>query len=101
MKLLLCVSLVMSSIGLLVEGNMSGAPAAACDGLSLNPIAHGAQPQTSAVPYAINLMPFYSNGSFTYYPGMTYTCKLRISMCTESSILLVLKVACRYRIACS
>ncbi len=81
MKLLLCVSLVMSSIGLFVEGNIIGAPAAACDGLAPNPTAHAAQPQTSAVPYAINLMPFYSNGSFTYYPGMTYTCKLKISMC--------------------
>lgn len=90
MKLLICVSLVMSSIGLLVEGNMLGAPAGACDSLSPNPTAHGAQPQTSDVPYTISLMPFYNanDSSFTYYPGRTYTCKLRIS-CTESSVLLV------------
>ncbi|XP_064406781.1 defense protein l(2)34Fc-like [Halichondria panicea] len=75
MKLLICVSLVMSSIGLLVEGNMLGAPAGACDSLSPNPTAHGAQPQTSDVPYTISLMPFYNanDSSFTYYPGRTYT----------------------------
>ncbi|XP_064384961.1 defense protein l(2)34Fc-like [Halichondria panicea] len=75
MKLLICVSLVMSSIGLLVEGNMIGAPAGACDTLSPNPTAHGAQPQTSDVPYTISLMPFYnaSDSSFTFYPGRTYT----------------------------
>ncbi|XP_064406796.1 putative defense protein 3 [Halichondria panicea] len=72
MKLLIGVSLVMSSIGLLVEGYSSGAPAGACD--SLSPI-HLAQPQASDVPYAISLMPFYnaSDNSFTFYLGRTYT----------------------------
>ncbi len=90
MKLLICVSLVMSSIGLLVEGFSGGAPVQACDTLSPNPTMHGAPAQISAVPYAISLMPFYnaSDNSFTFYPGRTYTCKLRTS-CTESSFLLV------------
>ncbi|XP_064406783.1 defense protein l(2)34Fc-like [Halichondria panicea] len=76
MKLLICVSLVMSSIGLLVEGLSTGAPAAACDSLSPDPTAHLAQPQTTSdVPYTISLMPFYnaSDNTFTFYPGMTYT----------------------------
>ncbi len=69
---------------------MLGAPAGACDSLSPNPTAHGAQPQTSDVPYTISLMPFYnaSDNTFTFYPGRTYISKLRIS-CTESSVLLV------------
>ena len=62
---------------MLVEGLSGGAPSGACDTLSPNPMpaAHGADPQTSTVPYSIDISAFMENGTFTYYPGQTYTCE--------------------------
>ena len=67
------IFLVAASIFSTVECFPSGPPAAACATLSPNPTVHGAQPQTSPVPYAINLSALDDgNGGFSYEPGMTY-----------------------------
>ncbi len=76
MKVVLCIAMLVSSLVLMVEGNGSGAPAAACDTLSPQQAAHqNAAAQTAPNPYSINLSPFYNNGSLYYTPGQTYTCK--------------------------
>ena len=54
----------------------SGAPQGACVTLSPDPNQHGSQPQTSPVPYSIDLSPFDDGaGGYQYTPGNTYTCK--------------------------
>ena len=61
-----------------IESLPGGAPAGACDTLTplLNPAGHAQPPQTTTVPYMINLTPFNNSGSWEYNPGNTYTCKL-------------------------
>ena len=50
----------------------TGAPSSACD--TLTP--QHTTPQTSAVPYVINMDQFSDgNGGFRYTPGQTYTCE--------------------------
>jgi hypothetical protein len=59
------------------EGFPSGAPPGACSSLSPNPFAHGAPPQTSAVPYEVDLSAFDDgSGTLSYIPGQTV-----LSMC--------------------
>ena len=56
----------------------TGAPVAACDTLTPNPIGHRGLTQNSTVPYAIDLDPFRTqadNESLQYTPGKTYTRK--------------------------
>ena len=75
--LLLCVALLQASLYQQASSLSSGAPPQACDTLSPNPTQHGAQPQTSTVPYSIDLDQFCYNGTYSYTPGATYTgCKL-------------------------
>ena len=61
-----------------IESRPEGAPAAACDTLApfQNPAGHADPPQTTIVPYMINLIPFNNSGTWEYNPGNTYTCKL-------------------------
>ena len=55
-----------------------GPPFAACTTLSPNPTFHGAPPQTSPVPYEVDLTSLLdSTGGFSYEPGVTYA---RMSM---------------------
>ena len=54
-----------------VTGFPSGAPLAACSTISPDPSAHGANPQTSAVPYTVNISSL-ANG---YVPGQSYASK--------------------------
>ena len=77
--LLLGVALLASLYGPQQVSSFSmGAPIDACDTLSPNPTRHGAQPQTTEVPYIIDLSPFDDNGTLEYSPGQTYTCKLEL-----------------------
>ena len=51
----------------------SGAPSTACSTLSPDPLFHGAQPQTSAVPYEVDLSAFDDGtGALSYVPGQTF-----------------------------
>ena len=61
-----------------IESFPSGAPIMACDTLTpiINQAGHARPPQTTAVPYMINLTPFNDSGTLEYNPGRTYTCKL-------------------------
>ena len=78
--LLLCVVLLQASLYQQASSLSSGAPLAACDTLSPDPVGHLAQPQSSAVPYSIDLHQFCVNGTYSYTPGATYTgCKLLYS----------------------
>ena len=58
-----------------VESYSIGAPSFACDPLAPIPIAHNGNPQTTAVPYTIDVSSFNSSGALQYNPGQTYTCK--------------------------
>ena len=74
--LLLSVALLTSLYGpQQVSSFSSGAPPAACDTLSPNPTQHGAQPQSTEVPYSIDLSPLCNNGRLMYSPEQTYTCE--------------------------
>jgi hypothetical protein len=54
------------------EGFPSGAPPGACSTLSPNPFAHGAPPQSSDVPYEVDLSAFDDgSGTLSYIPGET------------------------------
>ena len=67
-KLALCLILAIVSFewhG--VESLSGGAPSAACATISPNPSQHSAQPQTSQVPYNINISQLSDAGSYT--PG--------------------------------
>ena len=56
-----------------VRAFSDGAPLGACSTLSPDPSRHGANPQSSPVPYTIDLAVFDDgNGSLSYQPGMTY-----------------------------
>ena len=63
-----------------VDSLPNGAPSAACDILApiQNPSGHAQPPQTSAVPYMIDLSPFNNSGvihCLQYTPGERYTRK--------------------------
>ena len=60
-----------------VESLPTGAPIGACDTLTplLNPAGHAQPPQTTTVPYWIDLSRFNKSGTWEYTPGETYTCK--------------------------
>lgn len=76
MKTLLLVAAVLLYAGL-VESFPNGAPVGACDTLTplLNPMGHSEPPQTSPVPYSIDLSPFNNSGVWEYTPGNVYTRK--------------------------
>ena len=61
-----------------VESLPTGAPTGACTTLTplLNPRGHADPPQTTTVPYWIDLSRFNNSGKWEYTPGETYTCKL-------------------------
>jgi hypothetical protein len=63
------------------EGFSSGAPSEACSTLSPNPFDHGAPPQTSEVPYEVDLSAFDDGGgTLSYVPGQSV-----ISTCEHGS----------------
>ena len=62
-----------------VSAYSSGAPDAACPGLSPNPLQHGADPMTGIPPFELGDFETVFNiseGSYGYKPGETYSCKL-------------------------
>ena len=75
MEVTLSLILAILSVGWQgVESFSGGAPLGACNTLSPDPSGHqNAQPQTTQVPYSVDLSPFTSAGGYT--PGQTYTCK--------------------------
>ena len=84
MKSLLSVVLLLAS--LYARGVYSytvGAPIYACDALAPIPIAHNGPPQTTTVPYTIDLSSFNNNGELQYNPEESYTCKL-LERCVAS-----------------
>lgn len=70
----------------LVESLPNGAPAGACDTLTplLNPMGHSEPPQTSPVPYSIDLSPFNNSGVWEYTPGTVYTRKHSVFVIHDS-----------------
>ena len=63
----------------LVDGFTSGPPYQACPTLSPFPAAHGGPPQTSSVPYHINLSSLIDeSGSFSYEPEVPYKRKVYV-----------------------
>ena len=65
----------------IVECFSNGPPSAACPTLSPNRAAHGARPQTTPVPYAVNLSALADpNGGFSYEPGRTYMCECIVQL---------------------
>ena len=76
--IMLFFSIVLIASGIcFADAVSSGAPAAACDNLTPSPSQHG-NPQTSEVPYEIDLTQFEDdNGTYVYTPGKTYTRKYR------------------------
>lgn len=75
-----------------VECFSTGPPAAACTTLSPNPTPHGGPPQTTPVPYEVNISALADpNGGYSYEPGVTYMCKCMAYSCLaiiESVLLL-------------
>ena len=68
--LLLCVIFLQASLFQRASSLSGGAPSQACSTLSPDPTAHCAQPQTSTVPYNIDLDQFCSDGTYSYtIPG--------------------------------
>jgi len=58
----------------------TGAPAEACDTLTPQ---HTGSPQSSTVPYVINMDQFSDgDGGFWYTPGQTYTCAFTCTLPT-------------------
>ena len=73
--LLLCVALLQASLYKQALSLPDGAPDTACANLLPAQGPHG-EPQTSAVPYIIDLDQFCINGTYSYNPGQNYTgCK--------------------------
>ena len=56
-----------------VDCYSSGAPSQACDNLTPNAGSHGAQPQSTSVPYSVDLAPLTGTSGVVYTPGRTYT----------------------------
>ena len=75
-----------------VRAFSNGAPPGACSTLSPDPSQHGANPQSSPVPYTIDLAVFDDgNGSFSYQPGMSY--QRELNTITHSCILQITKIS--------
>lgn len=75
--LILTLSTVFLLLGVLEQANgfPFGAPMSACGTLAPNPFAHGAPPQTSPVPYEVDISALSDgNGGFEYVPGQLYQC---------------------------
>ena len=73
-KLALCLILaIVSAEWYGVESFSGGAPSAACSTISPDPAEHRAQPQSSPVPYNIDISQLSDAGGYT--PGQTYSCK--------------------------
>ncbi len=76
MKLLVCTSLLLSSMVFLVECYSSGAPAGTCKTLAPDPIKHEADLQETECPYFLDIASFNDGkGGYHYEPGKTYRCK--------------------------
>ncbi len=73
MKLLVCTSLLLSSMVFFVECYSSGAPAGTCKTLAPDPIKHEAGLQC---PYFLDIACFNDGkGGYHYKPGKFYRCK--------------------------
>ena len=61
-----------------VSSHLSGAPAEACSTLSPNQSVHGAPPQTTDVPYILNLSALYNatTDRIVYMPNSVYNSKI-------------------------
>ena len=69
----LSVVFLLTSISCVVRSRPEGPPPGACP--TLTPEHPGTTPQTSTVPYVIDLTPFDDgSGGLQYTPGQTYTC---------------------------
>ena len=69
MKLLLIA--VLLNAAAFVSCFPTGAPVSACGTVSPNAASHGAQTQSSQIPYTLNTGTLAADG---YVPGQTYTC---------------------------
>lgn len=69
----LCLLVVLATLLNNVEGTSRGAPRQACQSLSPDPVAHGAQSQTTSPPYQVDLVDLSDGiGNFSYVPGQQY-----------------------------
>lgn len=76
----LLVVFLLSVVVVGVTARAGGAPAEACD--TLTPQHSPNSPQTSAVPYVIDLEQFSDeSGNLLYSPGQTYTCEFTCTLC--------------------
>ena len=77
MELYLAVALFVSIISPALSFS-TGAPQAACQTLSPDPIQHGAQPLMTNITYALNLSTFVdrATGQMVYTPNTTYESKM-------------------------
>lgn len=67
--------LILLTLSYQVESFPSGAPAGACSTLTPALPQHIDLPQTTPVPYEVDLVAFDDgNGGFFYLPGVTYSC---------------------------
>lgn len=78
LKLYLITVIIMTCQSLMVNCYTSGAPSESCDTLLLNSSYHGAQEQTSGVPFEIDTSVFRNpfSGELHYIPNSTYRSKL-------------------------
>jgi len=73
-----------------VQGFSFGAPSEACETLAPNAALHMDTPQSSPVPYEVDLSALDDgNGNFVYMPGQVYPCKIRHLDVVRDSILLL------------
>ena len=71
---MISILLLLLMFGGSVNSYPSGAPSQACSSLTPN---HGGSPQSSPLPYTLDLSGFdlYGDGNFYYEPGNIYQCK--------------------------
>ena len=63
-------------VSYVVEGRSTGAAVGACTTLAPDPTAHDGPPQTSDVPYMVDISSLSDgSGSWSYTPGQTYPCE--------------------------
>ena len=74
LRLVLFLGITITCLVNLVESFSSGAPSGACGTLSPNPTRHGADPQTTPVPYEVDLSALRNGNTDTYcyIPEETY-----------------------------
>ena len=76
LSILLTILACIACWSLVAEGFSTGAPVDACETLSPDPLFHGADPQSSDVPYEIDLSSLAdTSGGLSYVPGDTYSCE--------------------------